>query len=50
MGSPGNSTQFSVYGPDINLEDSRWVKIEYKDSKVRFFRILSGIIKTGSSK
>ncbi|GAA5138084.1 hypothetical protein [Alloalcanivorax gelatiniphagus] len=35
--SPGNSTAFSVYMPDLNAEDSRYATLEYMSSSVKFY-------------
>ena len=35
--SPGNSTSFSVYIPDIKAKDARRAKVEYVGSSVRYF-------------
>lgn len=35
--SPGNSTSFSVYMPNLNAENARYAKVEYMSSSVRFY-------------
>ena len=35
--SSGNSTGFNVYIPELNIEDSRYAKIEFVRSQIRFF-------------
>jgi hypothetical protein len=35
--SPGNSTSFSVYVPELKAENARYAKIEYQSSSVEFY-------------
>lgn len=36
--SPGNSTSFNVYVPDVAEEQERWARIEYQQSMIRYYR------------
>lgn len=35
--SPGNSTSFSVYVPELKAENARYAKIEYQSSRMEFY-------------
>lgn len=35
--SPGNSTGFNVYVPDLKAEDAQYAKLKFNDGSVRYF-------------